>query len=87
MIKNLEYFHGRHTLFAISDKKNIYIKNSYAGNKKKLEINQQNRFQTSGTGSLLNLTKVRITTKRNRSMNMNIKKGGITIDITMMNLI
>ena len=83
----MEYFHGRHTLFAISDKKYIYIKNSYAGNKRKAWNKSTNRFQTSGTGSLLNLTKVRITTKRNRSMNMNIKKGGITIDITMMNLI
>ena len=68
--------------------KKIYIKKILTQEiKEKLEINQQNRFQTSGTGSLLNLTKVRITTKRNRSMNMNIKKGGITIDITMMNLI
>ena len=68
--------------------KKIYIKKILTQEiKGKLEINQQNRFQTSGTGSLLNLTKVRITTKRNRSMNMNIKKGGITIDITMMNLI
>ena len=55
--------------------------------KEKLRINQQNHFQTSGRGSLLNLTKVRITTKRNGSMNMNMEKGDITMNITMMTLI
>ena len=55
--------------------------------KEKLGINQQNHFQTSGRGSLLNLTKVRITTKGNGSINMNIEKGDITINIMMMTLI
>ena len=34
MIKKLEYFHVQHTLFAMSDKI-IYIKNPYAGKKRK----------------------------------------------------
>ena len=51
--------------------------------KEELGINQQNHFQTSERVSLLNLTKVRITTKGNGSMNMNMKKGGITMNITM----
>ena len=51
--------------------------------KEKLRINQQNLFQTSERVSLLNLTKVRITTKGNGSMNMNMEKGGITMNITM----
>ena len=46
--------------------------------KEKLGINQKNRTQTSG-GTLLNLTKVRITIKGNESMNMNMEKGGIII--------
>ena len=54
-IKKLEYFHGQHTLFAMSDKRK-YIKNPYK--EEKLGINQQKRSQTSGRGSLLNLTKV-----------------------------
>ena len=66
--------------------KRKYIKN-YAGKKEKLVINQQNRFQTSGRGSLLNLTKVRNTTKGNGSMNMNMKKDSITMNVTMMTLI
>ena len=60
--------------------------------KEKLGINQQNHFQTwkrklDGRGSLLNLTKVRITTNGNGSINMNIEKGDITINIMMMTLI
>ena len=51
--------------------------------KEELGINQQNHFQTSERASLLNLTKVRITTKGNGSMNMNMEKGGITMNITM----
>ena len=47
----------------MSDKRK-YIKNPYPGK----------RFQTSGTGGFLNLTKVRITTKGNGSMNMNMKR-------------
>ena len=63
----MEYFHVQHTFFAMSDKKR----------KEKLGINQQDRFQTNGRGSWLNLTKVRMTTKGNGSMNMNMQKGGI----------
>ena len=37
----------------------------------KLGINEQNTFQTSVRGSLLNLTQVSIETKGNASMNMN----------------
>ena len=55
--------------------------------RKKLVINQQNRFQTRGRGSLLNMTKVRITTKGNRSMDIKMEKGGIIMNITMMTLI
>ena len=53
----------------MSDKRK-YVKNPYAVKKEKLRINQQNGFQTSGKGSLLNLTKVRITTRGNGSMNI-----------------
>ena len=67
----------------MSDKRK-YTKNPYAGKKKKVGINQQTRFQTSGRGSLLNLTKVRIITKGHGSMNMNMEKGDylhlVTID-------
>ena len=55
--------------------------------KEQLGMNQQNRFQTNGTESLLNLIKVRITIKRNGSMNRNMKKGRITMKVTMMVLI
>ena len=55
--------------------------------KEKLEIDQQNLFQTSGRGILLNLTKVRVTTKGNASVNTNLEKGIITLNITMMTLI
>ena len=51
----MEYFHGQHTLFAMSDKRK-YIKNPYK--EEKLGTNQQKRSQRSGRGSLLNLTKV-----------------------------
>ena len=85
MIKKLEYFHVQHTLFAMSDKRK-YIKNTQK-RKEKLGINQQNRFQTSEKGSLLNLTKVRIKTRGNGSVNMNIEKGSVTINIMMMTLI
>ena len=61
--------------------KRKYIKKLTQERKEKLEINQQNRFQTRGRESLLNLTKVRITTKGNESMNMNMEKGGITMNI------
>ena len=44
--------------------KRKYIKNLYGGKKNMLGINQQSRFETSGKGALLNLTKVRIATKR-----------------------
>ena len=43
-------------------------------------------FPNKWKGSLLNLTKG-ITTKGNGSMNMNMEKGGITMNITMMTLI
>lgn len=55
--------------------------------KKKLGMKQQNHFQTSGTESLLNLIKVRITIKGNGLMNKNMKKGSITMNVTMMVLI
>ena len=61
--------------------KRKYIKKLTQERKEKLEINQQNRFQTRGRGSLLNLTKVRITNKGNESMNMNMEKGDITMNI------
>ena len=60
----------------MSDKRK-YIKKSLC-RKEKLGINQKNRTQTSG-GTLLNLTKVRITIKGNESMNMNMEKGSIII--------
>ena len=83
----MEYFHVQHTLFAINDKIK-YIKNPYTGKKKeKLGIEQQNCFQTNGRGSLLNLTKICITNKGNGSMDINIEKGSIIMNITMMTLI
>ena len=51
--------------------------------KEKLGINQQNRCQASERVSLLNQTKVRITTKGKGSINMHLKKVGITMNITM----
>ena len=83
----MEYFHHvQHTQFPLSDRRK-YIKKTCAGKKTKLGINKQKRFQTNGRGSLLNLTKVQITTKRNGSMNLNMEKGGIKMNITMMTLI
>ena len=55
--------------------------------KEKLGVNKLNRVQTSGRDSLLNMTKVRTTTKGNGSMSMNMEKGGITVNIRMMTLI
>ena len=55
--------------------------------KEKLGVNKLNRVQTSGRESLLNMTKVRTTTKGNGSMSMNMEKGGITVNIRMMTLI
>ena len=55
--------------------------------KEKLGINKLNRVQTSGREILLNMTKVGTTTKGNGSMSMNMEKGGITVNIRMMNLI
>ena len=86
MIKKLEYFHVQHTLFVMSDKRK-YTKNPYAGKKRKAWNKPTNRFQINGRGSLLNLTKIHIATKGNGSMNMNMEKGGITMNIKMMNLV
>ena len=58
--------------------KRKYIKNPYAGKERKA---------VSGRGNLLNLIKARITTKGNGSMNMNMEKGGITMNITIMTVI
>ena len=81
------YFHAQDTLIAMSDKRK-YIKKSFTQERKeKLEINQQDRFQTIGRGSLLNLTKICIATKGNGSMNMNMEKGSITMNIVIMTLI
>ena len=55
--------------------------------KEKLGISKLNRVQTSGREILLNMTKVGTTTKGNGSMSMNMEKGGITVNIRMMNLI
>ena len=55
--------------------------------KEKLGINKLNRVQTSGREILLNMTKVGTTTKGNGSMSMNMEKGGITVNIRMVNLI
>ena len=62
-------------------------KKSLRRKKRKALKSQQNCSQTNARGSLLNLTKVRVTTKGNGSTNMNIKKGGIIVNITMMTLI
>ena len=52
--------------------------------KEKLGINQQNCSQTSGRGSLLNLTKVLIVIKGNGSMKTNMEKGGIIMNFTIL---
>ena len=49
--------------------------------KEKLVINQQNYFQTSRRESLLNLTKVCVRTKINGSVNINMQKGSITMNM------
>ena len=68
----------------MSDKK-IYIKNPYA---RKTSLEQTNKtVQTSGRGSLSNLTKVRILINGNGSVNTNMEKGDITMNITIMNWI
>ena len=77
LIKTLEYFYVQHTLSAMSDKRK-YMKNSYAGKKKACN---------KPTKSFPNMTKVRITTKGNRSMDIKMEKGGIIMNITMMTLI
>ena len=53
------------------------INNTYAGKKTKVWKKPTKPF----------LTKVRITTKGNGSMNMNVEKGSIAMNITMMTLI
>ena len=56
--------------------------------KEMLGINQQNPFETTGKEALLNLTKVRVATKRNRSRNMKWKRRYYSeYYITMMTLI
>ena len=82
------YFDVHHTIFVMSDKRK-YLKNPYAQKKRKAWNKPTKPFQTSGRESLLNWTKVCITTKGNGSMKMymNIEKGIITRNITMMTLI
>ena len=87
LIKKLKYFHVHTTLFAMSDKKKYIKKILKQERNEKLGTNKQNRFQTIGRGSLLNLIKVCITTRGNGSINMNMEKGGITMNFTMMTLI
>ena len=59
-------------------------KNPYAGKKKRKPWNKpKNTFLTSEREIL----QVRITTKENGSMNMNMEKVGITTNIKMMTLI
>ena len=55
--------------------------------KEKLRTDQQIHFQTNGRESLLNLTKICITTKGNGSVDINIENGSIIMNITMMTLI
>ena len=85
MTKKLECFHVQHTLFAMNDKRK-YMKDCCSGKKRKAWNKPAKPFPNKWKRSLLNLIKVRITTKGNGSMNMNMKKGGITMNITMMTL-
>ena len=62
-------------------------KNPYTGKKRKAWNKPTKLFQTSGRRSLLNFTNVHIATKGNGSMNMNMEKDGISMNITMMTLI
>ena len=69
----------------MSDKRK-YLKNPFAGKKKKTWNKPTELFPNKWRGSLLNLTKVHITIKGNGSMNMNMEEG-IKMNITMMTLI
>ena len=66
----------------MSDKKNI-PKKPYAGKNKKFGINQRNRFQTRERESFLNLAKVHIINQGKWINEMDIEKGGITMNITL----
>ena len=67
----------------MSDKRK-YIKNPYAGKKRRKTWNKpENGFPTSEREIL----QVRITTKVNGSMNMNMEKVGLTMNIKTMTLI
>ena len=85
MIKKFEYFHVQHTLFSMSDKRK-HIKNLYVGKKTKACNKVATPFPNKWRRSLQNLTKVRITTEGNGSMNMNMEKGRITMNIAIMTL-
>ena len=79
----MEYFQVQNTSFAMSDKRK-YIKNPYAGKKRRKTWNKpKNGFPTSEREIL----QVRITTKVNGSMNMNMEKVGLTMNIKTMTLI
>ena len=75
----MEYFHGQHTLFAMSDKRKY---------KKSL---QRRKAWNKSTKTFPNKWKRKLAKSDkgmgNGSMNMNMKKGGFTINITMMTLI
>ena len=75
LIEKLEYFHEQHTLFAMTDKRK-YRKILTQEKKEKLGIKPTKLC-------MLNLRKVRITTKGNGSVNMNMGKGSIAMNIMM----
>ena len=70
----------------MSDKRKS-IKNPYAGKKRKAWNKPTKWFPNKWKSKLTKSDKVRITTKGNGSLNMNMEKNGITMNITMMTLI
>ena len=67
----------------MSDKRK-YIKNPYAGKKRKAWNKLTTPFLNKWKRKLAKSDKVCITTKGNGSMNMNMEKGGVTMNITTM---
>ena len=82
----MEYFHVQHTVFGINDKRK-YIKNPCAGKKRKAWNKPTKPFPNKWKSKLAKSDKGLITTKGNGLINMNMEKGGITVNMRMMTLI
>ena len=82
----MEYFRVQHTLFAMSDKRK-YMKNPYAEKKRKAWNKLTTPFPNKWKRKLAKSNKGSYYNQGNGSMNMNMEKGGITMNITTMTLI